>query len=192
MTGSDAAAMTGLHGTFLEHLGPMDWGILILVGLSSLWGLVRGLSRESGALLVWVGSFWLTGRWGGVILSHFAPMAPSSLQGTPVFIWGGRLVLFVLVMIVLNLVTTQLARGVRGVLSGPLDALLGAGFGLVRGYVVLVLLFCAGSYLAQDWLEAAMKGSVLAPAVVRGVAFLQGYIPVSWSEHLAFLPSNSH
>ncbi|MCX5616280.1 CvpA family protein [Bombella sp. TMW 2.2559] len=184
--------MTGLHGTFLEHLGLMDWGILALIGLSALWGLVRGLSRESGALLVWVGSFWLVGRWGGPVLAHLGPFIAPSFQGSPVFIWGGRLGLFVFVMIILNLVTTQLARGMRGLLSGPLDALLGTGFGLVRGYVVLVLLFCAGSYLAQDWLEAAMQGSVLAPFIVRGVAFLQGYIPLSWSEHLAFLPSNSH
>lgn len=184
--------MTGLHGTFLEHLGAMDWAMLVLVGLSALWGLVRGLSHESGALLVWIGSFWLVGRWGGVALSHLAPLVSPTFQGTAVFTWGGRLGLFVLVMIVLNLVTSQLARGMRGLLSGPLDALLGAGFGLVRGYVVLVLLFCAGSYLAQDWLEAAMQGSIFAPFVVRGVAFLQGYIPLSWSEHLAFLPSNSH
>lgn len=184
--------MTGLHGTFLEHIGPMDWAMLILVGLSALWGLVRGLSRESGALLVWVGSLWFAVRCGGPVLSHLAPFVSPSLRGTPVFIWGGRVGLFVLVMLCLNLVTAQLARGMRGLLSGPLDALLGAGFGLVRGYVVLVLLFCAGSYLAQDWLEAAMKGSVFAPFIVQGVGFLQGYIPLSWSEHLAFLPSNSH
>ncbi|MBA5725393.1 CvpA family protein [Bombella favorum] len=184
--------MTGQHGAFLEHLGAMDWGILALIGLSALWGLVRGFSQESGALLVWVGSFWLVGRCSSVVLSHVAPLVSPSLQGTPVFVWGGRLVLFILVMIILNLVTSQLARSMRGVLSGSLDALLGGGFGLVRGYVVLVLLFCAGSYLAQDWLETAMQGSVFAPFIVRGVAFLQGYIPLSWSEHLAFLPSNSH
>lgn len=184
--------MTDLHGTFLEHLGVMDWGILALVGLSTLWGLMRGISQESGALLVWVGSVWVVARAGGLVLGHVSPLMPPSLQGTQLFFWGGRLVLFVVVMIILNMVTTQLARGVRQVLSGPLDALLGAGFGAVRGYVVLVLLFCAGSYLAQDWLETAMQGSSFAPFIVRGVAFLQGYIPLSWSEHLAFLPSNSH
>lgn len=184
--------MAGLHGTFLEHLGPMDWGILSLIGLSALWGLMRGVSRESGALLVWVGSVWVVMRAGGAVLAKLGPLVVPSLQGTPLLYWGGRLVFFVLVLIVLNFVMGQLARALRVVLSGPLDALLGAGFGVVRGYVVLVLLFCAGGYLAQDWLETAMKGSTLSPYIVQGVAFLQGYVPLSWSEHLAIMAPNSH
>ncbi len=184
--------MTNQHGTFLEHLGATDWVLLLVVCLSAFWGMFRGFSKESGALLVWVGSFFFVVRCGGAVIELFGRLVAPSVRESGLFIWGGRVVLFIVVLIVLNLITSQLARVARQVLSGALDTLLGAGFGVLRGYVILVLLFCAGGFLAQDWLETAIKGSVFAPYVVRGVEIFQGYIPVSWSEHLAFMSSNSH
>jgi membrane protein required for colicin V production len=112
----------------------VDWALLAVLALSVVAGLVRGFVFEVMALIGWVVA-WFVAQW-------FAPeVAPHLPVGKP----GGALNLvlaFVLTFVAGLVVWGLLARLLRMLIHAtPLslpDRALGAGFGLLRGGVLLL------------------------------------------------------
>jgi membrane protein required for colicin V production len=160
----------------IAGIGWIDWALLAVLLVSVVVGLWRGFIFELMALLGWVVA-WLAAQW------FAADLAPHLPLGTP----GSSLnfaAAFVLCFIAALIVWTLIARLVRLLLHAtPLsavDRLLGAGFGLLRGGVLLlvvamvVALTPAGrspgwraSHGAM-WLNTAMHG--LKPVLPETVA----------------------
>jgi len=119
----------------MDTLGWIDWALLAVLAVSVVVGIVRGFAFEvmslAGWLVAWFGAQWL------------APdLAPHLPVGSP----GSRLnlaVAFVLAFVGVLLAWALFARLVRMLVQAtPLtvpDRLLGAGFGLVRGAVLLLV-----------------------------------------------------
>jgi membrane protein required for colicin V production len=161
----------------IAGLSWVDWTLAAVLALSILAGLVRGFVFEVMALVGWVVA-WFVAQW-------FAPEAAPHLPlGTP----GGALnlvVAFIACFVAAIVVWSLLARLVRLLLHAtPLsipDRLLGAGFGLLRGGVLLlavatvVALTPAATSSAWRtshgalWLNSALLGlkPVLPEAVAR-------------------------
>jgi membrane protein required for colicin V production len=125
------SAADGLGG-----IGWVDCALLAVLLLSMLLGLVRGLVFELLSLLGWVVA-WLAALW-------FAPLAAPHI---PVDSAGSELryaAAFAACFVVALIVWAVLARLVRLLVQAtPLsavDRVLGAGFGLLRGAVLLLVL----------------------------------------------------
>lgn len=59
-------------------------------------------------------------------------------------------VLFIVILLLLTTVAGRVGAAVRGTLFGGVDRILGALFGILRGYVMLIALYLlAGSFLAH-------------------------------------------
>lgn len=190
--GSSAAALPVFHRAFLEHLGVGDGIFLAVLVISFLFGMAKGFSRAVGSVLVWGGALWITMRFNPFFVGVIAHTIAPTLQTTPLFVWSGRGVLFITTVVVLNVAAQHVVRLTQNLLSGGVDHIFGAAFGIVRGYVLLVIFFIVCGWAAPDWLGSLTQKSVMAPYVVRGVAFVEGYLPASRIEHLAFEPTNSH
>ena len=119
----------------LPSLSPLDWGLLAVLGLSVIVGLRRGIVFELMSLAGWVLAWGVAQAYGGS-LAPWLPMHAGgpALRGVTAFglTFVGTLAL-----------CAVLARIARALISAtPLsvvDRMLGAGFGLARGLVVLLV-----------------------------------------------------
>jgi membrane protein required for colicin V production len=116
-------------------LGWVDLALLSVLGLSVLIGLWRGLVFEVVSLLGWLVAFVIANSV-GPLLAQILPIGDPS---SPLRLWAGYAIVFVLVLIA----CTLLARMLRALISAtPLsvvDRLLGGAFGVARGALVLVI-----------------------------------------------------
>lgn len=114
----------------------LDWILLGLLLLSLLAGLWRGLVFEVLSVLGWVSAFFAA-QW-------LAPWAAAHLPLTSLSDPLRHAAAFVLVFIAAVFAAGLLASLLRRLVSAaglrPVDRLLGAAFGLVRGLVVLLVL----------------------------------------------------
>jgi len=142
----------------------VDYVILGILLVSAVAGLLRGFLQEICALITWIVAFWAA--W------HFGPLVEPYLGGRladpPFSTWAGRVVVFVLVLIIGAVVGALLSYLVRVSLFSALDRLLGFMLGAARGVIILGLLAIVGQAARLDG-EAWWKHSKLVP-YVTGVA----------------------
>lgn len=115
-----------------------DIGVLVLVGLGAITGFMRGFVQEVLALCAWAVS---------LVAIHYAhtPVA-QILEGYVGDRMGAAAVLaFALLLLVpyaiVKLIAGQLGRASRGSFLGPVDRVIGFGFGAVKGMLIAVIGF---------------------------------------------------
>ncbi len=118
-----------------------DYAVLLIVGLSILLSVMRGLVREVLALLAWVVAFWVAMTY----VTDIARLLPASVPNDSVRMLAAFVILFLGALLVMSLVTMALAELVKSLGLGVMDKGLGAVFGLARGVlIVTVLVLLAG------------------------------------------------
>lgn len=158
-------------------MSAVDWALVVILGLSVLLGLVRGVVRELFALGGWIV---------GVLLAlRFAePLAVYLPFELPL---GARTVLVGLVIVIATLLLAALlAALLRATLAAAKisleDRLLGGLFGILRGAILIglaALLGLAAGAARQPWWEA----STLLPWVQASVRFASPLLPQSLARH---------
>lgn len=117
-------------------LGWLDWTLLVVLAFSVLVGLWRGFVFELMSLAGWLVA-WLGAQWAAPPLLPWLPVADPD---SPLRLAAAFMLCFVGLLIAWGL----LARLLRALLHAtPLsipDRLLGAGFGALRGVVLLLAL----------------------------------------------------
>lgn len=119
----------------------LDIAILVVVGLSTLWGLARGFTRTVLLLALWVLAVVLAleaGRW----LAAFVTPRPIANP------FLARLVIFVAVVLAVRVLGGLLLHGLWRDLDAhrrlrAFDRGLGALFGFVRGVLLVIVLLLA-------------------------------------------------
>ncbi|MDD2876376.1 MAG: CvpA family protein [Acidiphilium sp.] len=159
----------------------VDAAALGIVVLSGLLALARGLVREVLGVGAWIGA--------GLAAFAYYPAVETQLAG---IIHQPKLILplsigliFVVVLVVLSIISSWLGSMVReSVLSG-LDRTLGFAFGLVRGAVIVCLLYIAMSIFLQppEW-PASVTDAKFLPYAETGSKFLVGLLPVAYQPHI--------
>ena len=151
---------------------PVDYIIAAAVGLSVLFGAVRGFLRESVALLGWLVGLWLAWRYAYVL----EPYLGGALAYTELQTWAARGILLLAVVIASWILGGMLSYLVqRSGLTLGVDRLLGGVFGLVRGAVIVgfaVMLGEAAELQAEDW----WRESKLMPVGQEMAGVLRGYV----------------
>ncbi|WP_144094927.1 CvpA family protein [Croceicoccus sediminis] len=117
---------------------PFDIAVLVIVGLSALGGLSRGFVHEILALGAWIAAIV------AVYLFH-APLSDIILAFFRDNQTNAALLAFVILLIVPLIVMRLFARWagskMRDSALGFIDRVLGFGFGLVKGFILVVLTF---------------------------------------------------
>lgn len=120
----------------MAALGWVDWGLLAVLLASVLVGLWRGLVFELMSLVGWLVAYVAAQLWSGAVAQHLPFGTPGSAlqQGLA----------FALTFLAALLAWALLARLVRLLIHATpltlIDRSLGAGFGLLRGGVLLLAL----------------------------------------------------
>ncbi len=121
-------------------LTPADWAIVAGVGASALLSLIRGFIKEAISLAAWVCAFLVTGKFYESLASKL-----TFFQDDFVRQGAAMALLFVVTLLVVGMCGNILRSLVaKSGLSGT-DRLLGIGFGVLRG----VLVVCAILALLQ-------------------------------------------
>ena len=113
-----------------------DWGIIGIIAISSLFSLRRGFFKEALSLVTWVSAF--------IVARLFTPALATVLDGyiqTPSMRVATAFIgLFVATLIVGALISNLVAVLVNATGLSGTDRVLGMGFGVVRGGLVVVVL----------------------------------------------------
>ena len=114
-----------------------DIAVLLMVGVGAVTGFLRGFVQEMLALLAWIFALFAI---------HYLH-TPLTTSLTPIIgtASGGSVLAFALLLLVpyagVKLVANWLGARSRASLIGPIDRVLGFGFGGIKGLIIVVLGF---------------------------------------------------
>jgi membrane protein required for colicin V production len=136
---------------------PADYVVVLVCVISAGIGLWRGFVKEALSLLTLLAAIWLAWRFAGLV-----EPALGGWAGSPeVRIWTARIIVFVLVLVAGALISWLARMLVRHSGLSGVDRLLGAGFGLVRGVLIVGLAVIVLEFLGlhQDgwWQNARLR-----------------------------------
>ena len=119
----------------MEALIWIDWVIIALITVSTLISLKRGFVREALSLVTWVGAF--------ILARTFHPQMQSLLESTVetplVRLIAAFAILFFGTLIVGAIINNMIGHLIRATGLSATDRVLGMGFGLLRGVVVVIV-----------------------------------------------------
>lgn len=159
----------------------VDYGIIGLVGLSSLIGLFRGLVKEVFSLGLWIGAGWLA-------LHYNHELSNSLVSAIPVpsaRYAASFLLIFVGVLVLGGMVNYLLGKLISSTGLAGTDRLAGLLFGAMRGALIvsLMVLFAGVTPLPEDpW----WKQSKLIPPFQSLGLWLKGQIPSGLASQVKF------
>jgi len=133
-------------------LTPFDIALLVVIGVSALMGLFRGLLREVLSLVTWVAAFLLALSFGPAFSSWFPFTDGAVLAADPtgglvrsdtVSRVIGFIAVFVLTLIAGSVVQWAVRRLVESTGLTSTDRVLGLLFGTTRGVVIVIVVLIA-------------------------------------------------
>ena len=114
-----------------------DIAVLIIVGVGAITGFLRGFVQEMLALTAWLFALFAIRALHTPLSQALAPYIGTSS--------GGSVLAFALLLLapyaVVKLIAHWLGAKSRNSLLGPIDRVLGFGFGAIKGIIIVVLAF---------------------------------------------------
>jgi membrane protein required for colicin V production len=159
-----------------------DWAVIGVVALSGLLAFSRGFIREMLALAGWV----VAGLVTYYTLPSLAPMALQVIDSPTVAPIAAGVIVFLLTLLVFGFISHYIATAVHANHAfGFLDRILGLGFGLVRGALLVSLAYLMlnhvfGKGTPPDWFAKAELG----PSLKRGEQAIRSVTPENWLERI--------
>jgi membrane protein required for colicin V production len=119
----------------------LDVIVLVLVGLGLVRGFMRGFVTEVISLVSWIAAIAALNAFHGPLTARL-----GGLVGTPS---GAAVLAFVLIFLIVFALGKYIAHRIGGAtrnsIVGPVDRVLGAGFGMLKGLIGATLLYLAAS-----------------------------------------------
>jgi membrane protein required for colicin V production len=158
----------------------VDLSIILIIGLSSLIGIMRGATRETLGIAGWVGAF-ATVFYGLPLVRPLGRQYIHNPMIADVVVAG---LLFILSLAIFILISRTISSGVKGSALNGLDRSLGLVFGFVRGALVVCLAYlAAGFFYPAGHLPPAIQQAHLTPWIAQGAQELTHIIPKDYLPH---------
>lgn len=155
-------------------INPADVTVAVLIVLSGIFAMARGFVREVLSLASWVGAALVT-LWGfGLARPYTRAFIGNALLAD--IITG--VAIFIVSLIVFSMIGGGIAALVRGTGLNALDRSLGFVFGLVRGALLVAVMWLGVAWAIPpgeqpEWLRDARTR----PLVERLAEYLRGFAP---------------
>ena len=164
----------------LASLGIVDWGFVAVLGVSLLLGAWRGLVYEVISLASWVIAFVLA-QWFAPDAAQWLPMAAA---GEQIRYAAGFTLVFIATVFAGGLLAFVLGKLLSVVGLRPIDRVLGAAFGVLRGCVLLLAAtIVVGMTPAKNSVQwRSSKGAHVAQVVLGA---LKPVLPAEFGKYLA-------
>ena len=158
-------------------MATVDICVLVIVGISCLLGVFRGLVKEALSLAFWVGAAVSA----GLLSSKFGHLLSGAISSPAL----QRVVAFVLIFVLVIFTGGLISNGISRLMSkaglGAADRALGAVFGIIRGVVivtVIVMLTARFNFIAQYYSQ-----SVTVPYITIMSNYLQKVLGITPAEN---------
>jgi membrane protein required for colicin V production len=151
----------------------VDVIIIFVIVLSALFGILRGFMKESISLAKWIIATWIA----ATFAPKLAPMLPAAIESE---VWRQAISfasLFIVVFILGTVVTYFVTRLLIKTGLTSLDRVLGLGFGIIRGGLIIIIFVIVGSHFPQLPQQHWWEQSVLLGHFEEIVIRLQDYVP---------------
>jgi membrane protein required for colicin V production len=152
----------------------LDIIVIVVIALSALLAFARGFVREALSILGWLGAAAAT-YYG---LPYVRPYADRLISSPMVASAAAAIGIFVVSLIVISILTSAIARRVKGSSLSALDRSLGFLFGAARGVVLacLGILVISWTIPEPDW-PGWMRESKTRPYLANGADYLKSLVP---------------
>ncbi|OJW48716.1 MAG: hypothetical protein BGO67_03305 [Alphaproteobacteria bacterium 41-28] len=161
-------------------LNSIDLAIIIIIGVSILVGILRGATREILGIAGWIGAFAVV-FYG---LSIFRPLGRHYIHNQMISDIVVAGVLFILSLAVFILISRLIASSVKGSIFGGLDRSLGLVFGLVRGVLIVCLVYLTmGFFYPPKDIPQNVTTARFMPWIAQGAHELKHLIPKDYLPH---------
>jgi membrane protein required for colicin V production len=150
----------------------IDYSFLVIIAVSALIGIVRGLVREALSLVSWVLAIWIS--------IHFSPMLAQLMrnvieQDTMRNI-AAFMILFIGTLMIGSLISYIIRSGLKKIGLGALDRFGGLLFGVMRGCgITMLLIYVVG--LTPIKRESWWNKSLLIPPFEQFVVWMKAQAP---------------
>lgn len=158
-----------------------DYVVLFILGLSVLFGVIRGLVREVLSLAAWVVAFVAA----NVLAPHVARVLPEGVASEEIRLLAGFVCVFVLVLVAMSVLAIMASKLVKIAGLGVADHVLGGVFGLARGLlVVMVLVLLAGlTSLPRD---PMWRNALLSPPLETLAGHIKAWLPADLARRITY------
>lgn len=155
----------------------MNWiDILVIATLliSGAFAYARGFVHEVLSIVGWLGATFAT-IYGTPVLKHFTYQFIAT-QFVADLVTG--ILIFIGTLVILSIITRRISNGVKSSALGALDRALGFLFGLLRGAVIVSLVWIGYEWMTPpkeqpEWIFEART----MPLVIQGAGMLKALVP---------------
>ena len=150
----------------------VDYVFICIALISVIFGVFRGFIREALSLLTLIAAIVAALRLGPRCSGYLQHLMASG----PLRTFASCALVFLAVLLTGSIITWLVHLAVKGVGLAPVDRMMGAGFGLLRGCVIvaaLVMLVDVSKFKE----DRAWRSSVLVPRITPFADALRGLIP---------------
>ena len=157
----------------------VDIIMIVVILLSSLMGIIRGLTKEVFGLTSWIGA--------GVAAYLLYPIAGhftlAYIKNPTFAAVAAGFVIFLVFLIFFSLISHIISSYVKDSALGGVDRALGFGFGILRAVVLLcVIELGLSSFMPRNQYPEAMQNARFTPMIQTGSERLLAILPEKWQE----------
>ena len=135
---------------------PVDYILIGIIVLSTLFSLLRGFVKEAISLGSWILAIWISLSFA----AQFSTLLPSSIESDASRIALSYLILFIVTLMAGALVSYLARQIIQTVGLSVFDRVLGMAFGLARGLLIISALVMLGNLLGLPetswWQESVL------------------------------------
>ena len=159
----------------------VDYVVIVVIFLSSLLGLMRGFFREALSLIGFGASMWLSYHYASKFSENWLKTFPGGEAGRLALAF---LAIFIVTWLVCKVLATLIGNLINKVGLSSIDRLLGAGFGLARGILIVVVLSTLAALTSipksNEWKDALTR-----PGVEVIVGVVRSWLPPDWAKKVS-------
>ena len=162
-------------------MSALDLTLLAIIGVSTLFGLMRGFIGALASVLAWLLAGWAAFHYGAEVAAWLSDDGPPGSAD----LVGGYALAFVGVMVVVGVTGWLVRKMVKSVGLSGVDRALGLVLGFLRGALVacIVLLLVAFTDMPR---EPEWKRSSVVPVLLPGAQWLSRWLPEWTVQELDF------
>lgn len=160
----------------------LDYAVIAVIVISTLFGVVRGFARELMAIVAWTLAF-VAARLGG---EEVASWMPAILTDQNVRMVAGYVVVFIVVLLALTLVGIGMAKLIKGTAIASMDRTMGGLFGLIRGVALVTLAILLAGLTALPAQPIWKQGVIIAPFQNLAIMVKQAWLPKSMADKIKY------
>lgn len=159
----------------------VDLAVAVIMGLSVLLSVIRGLTREVLALAAWVVAFLAA----NLLAAEVAPWLQGAIATEGLRLLAGFVGVFLVALILMSVLAMLASKLVKNAGLGLEDRLLGGVFGLARGLlVVMIIVLLAG--LTTLPRHAVWRNAMLSEPLEGLAGRIKVWLPAELSQRITY------